>query len=311
MHKSLAAILAVFLVLPISLFSGINAQDEAQPNLIANPSAEILNSNNQPEGWTFNQWGDLSAIGATTTDASDGSVGMYVAVTDRSSGDAKWYFDKVSVEPSTKYEFTDYYKASAPSETVIQFTANDGGVSYKWLGTNPARDDWTQSSYQFTTLSDTAQLSVFHVMAQNGELWVDDYSLALPTALPQGQFANSDLETTDPNNSNQPRYWTPQHWGDNTANFSYLNSGYGDDRSVKVEITRYSSGDAKWYPDFINLTPGQDYRFSNMYKSNIDSRFVVAIKAADGSMSYSELQTAPASPNSWSSYADAFTVPSY
>jgi len=307
MRRIIALLSAILIVVPMSYLGTVLAHS-AQDNLINNHSAETLDADNNPLNWVFNKWGDLSAEGIITTDANDGNVGLHVSVTDRTSGDAKWFFDPVTVEASEDYVFSDYYKSTAPSETVIQFTAGDGAVSYKWLGTNPVRADWSPTNYSFTTKADTAKLSIFHVMAQNGELWVDDYSLTEKIPPAEGQFANSDLEDPNMVDPTRPQSWTPQHWGQNSPQFSYLNEGYNDDHSVKVEITSYTSGDAKWYPDFINLVPGQDYRFSNWYKSNIDSRFVVAMADANGVMSYSELQTAPAS-SDWALYSDTFKVP--
>lgn len=61
----------------------------------------------------------------------------------------------------------------------------------------------------------------------------------------------------------QPIGWQKDKWGENTTTFAYLNTGYTGSRSVKVTISKYTSGDAKWYFNPIPVSPNASYNFSD------------------------------------------------
>ncbi|MDX1766347.1 MAG: hypothetical protein R3313_05360, partial [Candidatus Saccharimonadales bacterium] len=149
MNKRIATTFAALLMLPVGFFSVVFAH-MGDDNLIPNHSAEVINDQSSPDGWTYNHWGEISAAGEITSDASDGSIAMHVSVADRTSGDAKWYFDPVAIEADTGYDFSNSYKATTQSEVVVQYTLADGSLSYQWLGSNPAVNDWSPAYYSFT-----------------------------------------------------------------------------------------------------------------------------------------------------------------
>ncbi len=68
--------------------------------------------------------------------------------------------------------------------------------------------------------------------------------------------------------NNQPNDWTTNSWGSNTASFSYLNSGYVGNHSVRVAVSNYISGDAKWMPNAVNVTSGSTYVYSDWYQAS-------------------------------------------
>ena len=106
-----------------------------------------------------------------------------------------------------------------------------------------------------------------------------------------------------------PKNWSNNCWGNNTTTFTYLNKGHDGKHSLKIEVSDYVDGDAKWIFKPIKLTPG-DYIFSNFYKSDVETRLVVAIKMNTGEMDYIDLPDAPAS-KKWTEYETSFTVPEY
>jgi len=118
---------------------------------------------------------------------------------------------------------------------------------------------------------------------------------------------NSSLEISTDDQSG-PIAWQQSSWGDNKARFSYLRNGHSGRRSVRVDMSRYSTGDAKWYYDLQPLEPGVTYQFSDFYRSNTSTRVVLMIQHQDGSISYQELKRAPSSLR-WTSYKDVFTAP--
>ncbi len=119
-----------------------------------------------------------------------------------------------------------------------------------------------------------------------------------------------------PNNSveqvssltNSPLAWHTNSWGTNTALFTYLTTGHTGTHSVKTEMTQYTSGDAKWYYDAQPVVAGKQYTFKDYYQSNIVTRVTIEFGMTDGTYSYMELPTAPAS-TAWKQYSASFTAP--
>jgi peptidoglycan/xylan/chitin deacetylase (PgdA/CDA1 family) len=108
--------------------------------------------------------------------------------------------------------------------------------------------------------------------------------------------------------SGSPVSWYTDRWGTNTTAFGYLPTGYTGTRGLQVQITQYTSGDAKWYFAPQAVTPGAYYRYSDHYISNVITHVVVALRSSTGTITYAPLQDAPAS-SSWTTYTDALTIP--
>jgi peptidoglycan/xylan/chitin deacetylase (PgdA/CDA1 family) len=70
-------------------------------------------------------------------------------------------------------------------------------------------------------------------------------------------------------------------------------------------MTRYTSGDAKWIPDWIPVTPNTAYIYRDYHKNTASTRIIAAFAPTTGSVTYQTLATlAPSS--TWSTAA--FTV---
>ena len=118
---------------------------------------------------------------------------------------------------------------------------------------------------------------------------------------------NPSVEIADPNDPSLPENWSNNTWGNHTATFSYLNEGHSGDRSIKIEITDYVDGDAKWFFEPIQLEP-RDYAFSHYYRSNVDTSLVLAVSSSSGDIQYIDLPSAPASED-WTKYEATFAMP--
>lgn len=277
-------------------------------NQILNPSAENASGNN-PANWHANSWGNNTANFEYSLDAQDGSKSMKVSITNYVDGDGKWYHDSVAVREHSIYTLSNYYKSTAPSETVLQYQLNNGTYQYQWLGSNGASSSWVKSEYSFEVPHGINKVTVFHVMAQNGDLWTDNFDLRETTpASPESTIPNADLEH-ESTTKGLPESWNHNSWGNNTTSFEYLtNYGYNSTHSIKTTVSNYVDGDAKWFHNHIELTPGVNYRVTNYYQSNTDSRIVLNVTMQDGSTQYLELPGAPASAE-WTQYSGTFTMP--
>jgi len=217
----------------------------AGDNLILNSSVEVADGS-APLNWLSNTWGSNTAAFEYASTGQDGTRSLHVTVSNWVDGDAKWYHTPIAVRDHAKFELSNYYKSTAPSITVIQFTTPAGANTYKILGINPASADWIKSEYEFDVPHGMTSLTIFHVMAQNGELWTDNFNLKeIPVVGETSNVPNGSLE--EEISATQPEHWTNGSWGENTAAFEYiLLSGNPQNHAVKTTVTDYISGDAKW-----------------------------------------------------------------
>lgn len=174
-----------FSILALSLLIGLSGllparQGLAEPvNLIPNPSVETpAIDNTQPSNWFKSKWGTNSAtFSYINNDANTGNRSLQVNMTQRSSGDAKWYFNHTAVKPAQKYTFSNYYKSNVATEVVIEYISNTNKYSYKWLNTSAASTAWKQNKLSFTTPANAKTLTVYHLINKAGWLQTDDFSL--------------------------------------------------------------------------------------------------------------------------------------
>lgn len=109
--------------------------------------------------------------------------------------------------------------------------------------------------------------------------------------------------------NNFPTDWHKGYiWGDLDAQYQYVDAGYQSNKALRTTITRYSTGDAKWYFTPQPVTAGQIYQFSDYYISDTTSHIIVMVEHNDGSITYSQLPPAIPAP-SWERYSSNFTAP--
>ena len=92
-----------------------------------------------------------------------------------------------------------------------------------------------------------------------------------------------------------PLNWNQGGYGTNTAVFTYPATGITGARSIRVAISQYTSGDAKWYFDDVSVTPGKVYTYSERYIANISSSLFVRYRSTTGVYDYVFLRALPAS----------------
>ena len=66
--------------------------------------------------------------------------------------------------------------------------------------------------------------------------------------------------------------WSQDAWGTSTRQFTRPGTGaHSGSYSLRVDVTGYADGDAKWMPTPIPVTGAKHYVFSDWYKSDIDT----------------------------------------
>jgi peptidoglycan/xylan/chitin deacetylase (PgdA/CDA1 family) len=96
-------------------------------------------------------------------------------------------------------------------------------------------------------------------------------------------IANPSLETVSGVN---PADWQTNYWGSLKATFKYETAGRTGNRSVTTTVANYKSGDAKWKPTVVNVTPGVTYTFSDWYKSTAVTSIDVVVGTTSGTTNY-------------------------
>lgn len=283
-------------------------------NLIANPSAEEAQDASTPIKWLSNAWGGNSAAFSYQTNGNSGSRSLKTEVTNYTDGDAKWYFEPVNVTGGKDYVFGDYYQSNVSTEVVIQYTHADNSNSYQWLGSLAPSATWADKDFQFTTPAGVTKMSVFHVVSSVGWLVVDDYSLveSQPETVPPSSslVPNESLEQASANDPSKPVKWLTNSWGSNSSTFEYFNEGRTGSKSVKVTVSAYQSGDAKWYFEPVQINPNTSYTYIDYSKSSVSTRAVAVTYDSGGNPTYIDLSAnLPANTTDWQKLERTFKTP--
>lgn len=299
----IAATLAIMAVATLPLLPVLAAD-----NLLANPSVENA-AGAQPANWRADRWGDNEATLAYNNEGYTGNKSLRIDVTRHADGDAKWMADAVSVHGDTTYTYTSYYKANVATEVDLQYTHQDGSVTYEYVQYVTPAADWQALKAEFKTPATAAKVVVLHVITEEGWLQTDEFDLrpkaATPPADEENLIANASFEDAL---IVDPQHWNKNKWGDIDVTFTYNQSGRTGSRSASTSVTRQTSGDAKWYANPVAVQAGKTYLYRDYFKATVDSRVVAAFIDANGNYSYAELEGMTASAD-WKQYQTTFVVP--
>lgn len=290
----------------------VNVQNIITPpvttdNLITNPSAETANGSS-PASWSYGSWGTNSPTYTYENNGHTGSRSVKTQITSFSNGDAKWYFNPVTVEAGKTYSYSHFYKTNATTDVVVQFTDTAGNNSYMWLNTLAASSSWQQYNSNFTVPTGIVKVTVLQVLYSIGWVQIDDVLLTQNEPATQEIITNSSFELSS---GTSPTSWLNNSWGTNTASFEYMNEGHTGSHSAKVTVSNYTDGDAKWYFNPItNLQRGGQYNFSTWYKTNSIPHAVAMFIKDDGTEQYLSMPNPqPNGTTVWQYYSGGFQVP--
>ncbi len=128
---------------------------------------------------------------------------------------------------------------------------------------------------------------------------------AATNAAGQNLIANPSAETAT---GSTPANWLQGGWGTNTAAFTYANTGQEGTRSMSVNVSSYTNGDAKWYFTPVSVTPGTQYTFNNWYQSTVPTEIDAQITDTAGNITYAWLSS-PAASSVWKQNSLTWTAP--
>jgi RHS repeat-associated protein len=105
-----------------------------------------------------------------------------------------------------------------------------------------------------------------------------------------------------------PTSWTDGSYGDNTRSLSYENNGNVGNRSLKISLSSYTDGDAKWAHAPVEVKGGGSYTYSDYSKSDVTTKFVAKFTNQDNTETYAYLGD-KASSDTWTQASFAFNAP--
>ncbi len=135
-------------------------------------------------------------------------------------------------------------------------------------------------------------------------------AIGLNAAVASAQVANlvgnPSLETP---NGNLPAGWTSSVYGTTKATFTYPSSGgHTGTRFVTTQLTTPGTGDAKWLPASIVVTPGTSYTFSDWYQSTAATQINLEYTLSAGTKS-NKVIGSPTASATWKQFQATFVVP--
>lgn len=123
---------------------------------------------------------------------------------------------------------------------------------------------------------------------------------------PSGNLVqNPSAETLDA--AGKPVGWAEGGYGTNNRSFSLV-AGIDGAWALRVAMTTYTDGDAKWYFADVPVTAGTEYTFADQYRSDRASVLTAQFKLADGTYSYQYLGGLAAA-SAWTAASATFTAP--
>lgn len=265
------------------------------PNLINNPSVENAGTNGLPVGWFKGGYGLSTRTLAYPVPGHNSTKALRVTVTNYTSGDAKWYFADVPVTAGKSYQFSDSFISDVPSIVTARYTLSNGSFSYKDLTTLSPQTIFSRVTVSLTPPAGAVSVTIFHLLKQAGTLTTDEFALnevSLTPPSPSNLISNPGFEQAGTNGL--PIGWWKGGWGNNSRSLAYPVSGAGNgDNAIQVNVSAYTSGDAKWYFTPVAVSPGI-YTYSDQYVSDVPSFVTAQYLNNDGSFSYKDLGVLPA-----------------
>jgi beta-mannanase len=160
----------------VSLVAGVIGSTTSLDNIINNPGLE-LSTLSKPDKWQSGKYGTNVAAFKYPVTGIDGGKAANVTITSYSTGDAKWYFDDVSITAGSQYVFTENYKSNVVTNVTVRWKKLNGTYSYVSLGSVPISTVWTSFTKTITAPSDAVSVTIFHVIKSVGTLDIDNYKL--------------------------------------------------------------------------------------------------------------------------------------
>lgn len=148
-----------------------------EEQLVPNGSFESSSVAGLPDGWKKGGWGTNDRTFTYPAIGVNGSKAASVAMTSRTSGDAKWYTDPIGVSEGP-YVYEDSYTATVQTYITVEYRYTNGSVTYDDVATVPPASSYTRVRAPFSVPAGVSHVRVYHLLNRAGTLNIDDVSLS-------------------------------------------------------------------------------------------------------------------------------------
>lgn len=173
--------------LPATL-SDLPIKASAGPNLIMNGNMEDTSPTpEQPTHWNPDRWGENTGetLWEQPGTTAEGQGYLIRSLQNYASGDAKWIFDGITLQPDRWYEYTDSYRSDGRNRLIIRCQNAQGQRFFNNVWQTNQRSDWGSQSFRFYGGPYVGcQASVMHVLDRNGFLHTNQHQLREVSARP-------------------------------------------------------------------------------------------------------------------------------
>lgn len=315
MTKSFFSLLFVVMFTAGSLTSSIlpGLANATSLNLIQNSSFEA-SSNSLPNSWLTDSWGDNSSAFSYVDDAHTGSKAVQTSVDNWHDGDAKWMQTPISVVAGETYHYSDWYKSSVATNIWAQFTNVNGTHQYKFLkSASTSQSEWANFAIDVTIPESVQKVSIFHVIAENGQLILDDVSLIKNTECQSnnvGSIVNGDFESIcDSADLTSALGWKQVQYGTASAVFNGQASDSFSGAKAASVINNDEGAEAGYQASITGVESNQRYNLKFWQKGDTYVYAYVTYGLSNGSVQYQSLMSVPTTLGEWSQYSDSFITP--
>lgn len=283
-------------------------------NILPGGSFDTSAKNGIPSGWQLAKDGQLDDT-STQTKGYVNRNALLLAVSHYQSGDLALTTPKVLLTANTTYLFKGFYATSSNFDLLVRYYYADGTSQLQLVHSySSTSDQWSTVSSAFTTGTDIRAVQFMYRQSSNGHLHLDETYLeatnsvyiAPKVELGKNLLANAGLTAA---NNHKPRDWISYHSGKNSAAFAYVPANNAAPAYVRVAISDYVTGEAKWQPEPLTVAPDQYFQYSFDYQSTEPADIVVEYVLSNHTHVFDTIATlAPSS--DWTNVTTQFEVPS-
>jgi peptidoglycan/xylan/chitin deacetylase (PgdA/CDA1 family) len=249
-------------------------------NLLPGYSFTKLGANGIPDRWQLKRYGDLDYASQQTKGYVNNNS-LELLITNYRSGNLDLYTPKVTLAEQTTYLFKGFYSSTSGFDLLANYQYRDGHTQLVLLGHYPptaSATSWSTASTAFNTANNISAVQFLYRISKNGHTSINNFYLEpskdvfVATPLPsvtKNNIPNPDLAAQS---GTKPLDWSSYHTGKNRPRFSYAHQE--TQSYVKVRVSSYKNGEAKWQYTPLPVLPGESYSFGVSYRSTAPAQIV-------------------------------------
>lgn len=301
------------LVFTTAVFLIPNLTSAITPDLTVTQATD-LNNGNATVGTPFNFIFTIGSNGATSTfsnntiifsNALSNKAKFGLPIVSKSEGVSGNIECKINGIFRKSLDCKAKESVSIPADKTVTVTL---AITPTVAGTfiNPRVSDKTHCKVDYTSSTNG---DVFESNESNNNCVPQSLSVTVGSvATGNNLISNPSVETVEPGNSSLPQDWISSSWGTNQTTFTYPTAGLNSAKALRIDISAYTDGDARWEFKEIPVNPLESYTFSDWYKSDTTTYPIVRFINNDGTYYYFALRAAESSAD-WKQFSESFSVP--